>query len=185
MAGAAAAPVRTGLLVGFGLGPAIAVSLGVYARLHDPTGESVVVLFFSGQIQLKAWFATVAVVLAVLQVVGALWLYGKLGPAPPAWLGDAHRLTGTLAFLVSLPVAYHCLWSLGYTTDASLDRVFVHSVAGCLFYGAFVSKVLIVRSSGLPGWTLPLAGGLVFTSLVVVWLTSSFWFFTTFDGPKL
>jgi hypothetical protein len=185
VAGAPAAPARTGLLVGFGLGAAIALCFGVYARVHDPTGETVAVWFFSGQIQLKVWLATVSVVLAVLQVLGAMWLYGKFGAPAPAWLGDAHRLAGTLAFLASLPVAYHCLWALGYEGDPTLDRVFLHSIAGCLFYGAFVSKVLVVRSSGLPSWALPLAGSLVFTTLVVVWFTSSFWFFTNFEGPKL
>ncbi|MGH9209706.1 MAG: DUF6529 family protein [Acidimicrobiales bacterium] len=185
VAGAPATPVRAGLLLGFGLGAAIAVAFGVYARVHDPTGEAVVVLFFTDQIQLKAWFATVSVVLAIGQVVSALWMYGKLGSAAPAWVGDAHRLAGTTALLFSLPVAYHCLWSLGYEGDPTLDRVFLHSLAGCVFYGAFVSKVLVVRSSGLPGWALPVAGGLVFTALVVVWLTSSFWFFTSFDGALL
>jgi Family of unknown function (DUF6529) len=170
-------------LLGFGIGAAIAVAFGVYARVHNPTGEAVVVLFFTDQIQLKAWFATVSVVLAVGQVLSALWMYGKLGSTPaPSWLGDAHRLAGTTAFLFSLPVAYHCLWSLGYEADPTLDRVFLHSLAGCIFYGAFVSKVLVVRSSGLPGWALPVAGGLVFTALVLVWATSSFWFFTNFDG---
>jgi hypothetical protein len=48
-----------------------------------------------------------------------------------------------------------------------------------------VSKVLIVRTEGLPSWALPVAGGALFTALVVVWMTSAFWFFTTFDGPKL
>ena len=43
--------------------------------------------------------------------------------------------------------------------------------------------MLLVRSRGLPGWALPLGGGIVFTSLVGVWLTSSFWFFTTVDFP--
>jgi len=184
--GAPAAPARTGLLVGFGLGAVIALCFGAYARVHDPSGESVVVLFFSGQIQLKVWLATVAFVLAVLQVLSAMWMYGKIdiGSGAPAWLGDAHKLMGTLAFLFTLPVAYHCLWSLGYTVDPTLDRVFVHSLFGCLFYGAFVSKVLVVRTENLPGWALPVAGAAVFTTLVVLWSTSSFWFFTTFDGAK-
>ncbi|MGH2358797.1 MAG: DUF6529 family protein, partial [Candidatus Limnocylindria bacterium] len=43
--------------------------------------------------------------------------------------------------------------------------------------------VLIVRSRGLPGWALPIAGGTVFTALVGVWLTSSFWFFTSVTFP--
>lgn len=183
--GAPAPPAQTGLLVGFGLGAVIAICFGAYARVHDPSGESVVVLFFTAQIQLKVWFATVAFVLAGLQVTSALWLYGKIGGSAPAWLGDAHKLMGTFAFLFTLPVAYHCLWALGYSADPTIDRVFVHSLFGCLFYGAFVSKVLVVRSSGLPDWALPVAGAALFTTLVVIWFTSAFWFFTTFDGPKL
>jgi hypothetical protein len=186
VAGAPAPPAQTGLLVGFGLGAVIAICFGAYARVHDPANESVVVLFFTAQIQLKVWFATVAFALAIAQVLTAMRIYGKLGSgSAPAWLGDAHKLMGTLAFLFSLPVAYHCLWSLGYTVDPTIDRVFVHSLFGCLFYGAFVSKVLVVRTENLPGWALPVAGGAVFTTLVVVWFTSAAWFFTSFDGPKL
>ena len=94
-----------------------------------------------------------------------------------------HRLSGTLAFVFSLPVAYHCLWSIGFNADVGFNRVFVHSIAGCLFYGAFATKVLVVRSKGLPGWVLPVVGSLVFTGLVLVWLTSAFWFFDT-PGPR-
>ncbi len=39
--------------------------------------------------------------------------------------------------------------------------------------------MLVLSRKGMPGWALPLLGGLVFTSLVVLWLTSSLWFFTT------
>ena len=80
----------------------------------------------------------------------------------------AHRISGRLAFLLSLPVAYHCLYQLGF--QHSSLRVLVHSILGCLFYGAFAAKVLIVRSRGLPGSALPIAGGLVFVLLVYVWL---------------
>lgn len=161
-------------------GAAVAVLLGVYGRVHDPTGETVAVLFFRDQITMKAWFATVAALSVVVQVASALRLYGKVGDgAPPGWLGDAHRLSGTLAFVFSLPVAYHCLWSIGFSTDLGPNRVFVHSLAGCLFYGAFATKVLVVRSRHLPGWSLPVAGGLVFTGLVLAWLTSAFWYFDT------
>jgi len=159
-------------------GAAVAVFLGVYGRVHDPTGETAVVLFFRDQITMKAWFATVAVLCAVVQIGSALRLYGKVGRGPaPGWLGDVHRLSGTFAFLFTLPVAYHCLWSIGFNADPGLNRVYVHSVAGCLFYGAFAAKVIFVRSRGLPGWALPLAGGLVFTALVGAWFTSAFWFF--------
>ena len=47
------------------------------------------------------------------------------------------------------------------------------------FYGAFSAKVLIVRTSGYPGWALPMAGGVLFPILMVLWLTSAFWLFGT------
>jgi hypothetical protein len=168
------------LAAAFLLGAAVAVFLGVYGRVHDPTGETVVVLFFRDQITMKAWFATAAALSAVVQVATALRLYGKVGSSStPPWLGDVHRLSGTLAFLFTLPVAYHCLWSIGFSADAGVNRVFLHSLAGCVFYGAFAAKMLVVRSRGLPGWALPALGGVVFTALVVAWFTSAFWFFDT------
>jgi hypothetical protein len=160
-------------------GGAVAVALGVYGHAHDPTHEQPYTLFFSSTIQLKVWFATTAVLLAVVQLLLGLRLYDKIQfPRHiPGWLGDAHRLVGTLAFAVTLPVAYQCLWALGFqSTDT---RVLVHSLLGCFFYGIFTVKVLAVRVRGLPDPTLPLAGGLVFAALVGVWLTSALWFFTS------
>ena len=61
-------------------------------------------------------------------------------------------------------------------------RVLVHSITGCFFYGAFVTKVLCVRVKGLPGWMLPVIGGLVFSALVVLFVTSSLWYFV--DRPE-
>jgi len=62
--------------------------------------------------------------------------------------------------------------------------VLAHSLLGCAFYGAFATKVVVVRSPSLPGIALPLAGGLVFTLLVAVWLTSAFWFITEHGLPS-
>ncbi len=185
MADSVATPARTTgtstrRLVGVLLvGGAIALALGVYGKVHDPTHEQPYTLFFTATIQLKVWFATAAVALAVLQVLLGLRLYDKISVPrrAPAWLGDAHRLVGTLAFVLTLPVAYQCLWALGFqSTDT---RVLVHSVVGCFFYGIFTVKVLSVRIRGLPEPTLPLAGGIVFAALVVVWLTSALWFITS------
>jgi hypothetical protein len=132
---------------------------------------------------MKVWFATVALGFAVVQISTALWLYGKLGPAPPAWLGGVHRISGRLAFLFSLPVVYHCLWSLGFqSTDT---RVLLHSIFGCLVYGAFAAKVLIVRTPNARGWALPVAGSVMFTTLVVVWLTSALWFIDKNGFPAI
>ena len=171
------------LLTVAGIGGAVAVALGAYASIHDPTGEQPYQLFFTGTINLKVWFATAAIVLAVFQVFSAMRIYGRLTwPAEqPSWLGDAHRLSGTLAFVLSLPVAYHCLWALGLQTDDT--RSLVHSVLGCAFYGLFASKVLAVRSHSLPGWTLPVVGSAVFAVLALVWATSAVWFWSTFEFP--
>jgi hypothetical protein len=181
-------PTRRGTLIVVALaGAAVAVGLGVYGRVHDPAGEATIQLFFSGTLNLKVWFATAAVALALVQLLTALRLYGKVRfpRNPPSWLADLHRLSGTLALLFSLPVAYHCLWALGFENDADQTRRFVHSVAGCFFYGAFAAKVLTVRSTGLPGWALPLFGGATFSALVVLWSTSSLWFFQNVGFPEI
>jgi len=112
-----------------------------------------------------------------VQVATALWMWGRLPGAgsAPRWVGPLHRWSGATAFVLILPVALHCLWSLGLET--ATPRALVHSVAGCVFYGAYSAKMLGLRVRGLPGWTLPVLGGLVFAALVVVWLTSALWFF--------
>jgi hypothetical protein len=185
MAEAAATPAHTGgstagRLVGVLLvGGAVSVALGVYGNAHDPTHEQAYSLVFTSTIQLKVWFATAAVALAIVQVLLGLRLFDKISVPrrAPGWLGDAHRLVGTVAFLLTLPVAYQCLWALGFqSTDT---RVLVHSLLGCVFYGVFTVKVLAVRVHGLPAATLPLVGGVVFAALVGVWLTSALWFLTS------
>jgi hypothetical protein len=178
-------PLSLALVGAIAAGGLVAVLLGVYGRVHDPTGQTVVTAVFSGQIQFKAWMTTLAVLFAIAQLVSAMRIYGRIGPRAPAWLGDFHRLTGTLAFLCSLPVAFHCLWALGFRAEPGLNRVFLHSLGGLLFYGAFTTKVIVVRSRNLPGMALPIVGGTVFTALVLVWFTSSYWFFTSFPGAKL
>jgi hypothetical protein len=172
------------LLIALLVGAAISLTLGVYGHVHDPSQKLVFTLFFSETISMKVWFATVAVAFAVLQIASALWLFGKVGPQPsPGWLGGVHRISGRLAFLFTLPVAYHCLWSLGF--QSSSTRVLLHSIFGCLVYGAFAAKVLIVRNPRAPGWALPVAGSVMFTTLVVVWLTSALWFIDKQGFPSI
>ncbi|GEM_PF-483112 len=166
-------------------GAAFAVFLGAYAHVHDPTGETTLTLFFTSTLNLKVWFTTVALVFALVQVLTAARLYGKvhIPRRMPKWLGDFHRLAGSFAFAFTLPVAFHCLWSLGFVGQLDDTRRFVHSIAGCAFFGLFVVKVLSVRVRRLPGWLLPTAGSLLFGVLVVVWATSSLWFFQNVAFP--
>lgn len=170
------------LIVYLLIGATVSLSLGVYGRVHDPTGEAIVSLFFSSSINLKVWLATTAFGLAIFQEVSAAKMYGKLGKGyGPKWLGRTHRTSGTLAFLCAIPVAYHCLYSLGFQSGET--RVLVHGLFGCLFFGALTAKVLVVRAGRMPKLALPILGGIVFTALTAIWLTSSFWFFTTVDFP--
>jgi hypothetical protein len=162
------------LLVPLGAGAIVAVTLGVYGRVHQPTGQALYTGPFSSMITMKVWLTAFALVLAVIQLGSALWMYGKLPWPAPSWIGAFHRGTGSLAFIVTLPVAFHCLWALGFQ-DHDL-RVLAHSLLGCLFYGAFVAKILTLTSRRVPGWALPLVAGLLFTALVAVGLTSAVWF---------
>ena len=171
------------LLIAAGLGAIVALTLGVYGHVHDPSQRLSFPLVFQSTIAMKVCFATVALAFAVVQLLSALWLYGKLGVAAPPWLGQVHRISGRIAFIVSLPVAYHCLWSLGFQSTSA--RVLAHSLLGCAFYGAFAAKVTIVRSKNLPGAALPIAGGLTFAVLVAVWLTSALWFIDNNGFPAL
>jgi hypothetical protein len=171
------------LLLAAAVGGAVALALGVYGNVHDPSQELVFTLFFESTIAMKVYFATAAVAFAFVQIISATWVYGKLGVEPPAWAADLHRISGRLAFLLTLPVAYHCLWSLGFQdTDG---RVLAHSLLGCAFYGAFASKVVIVRSKDLPGMALPLMGGLLFAILVAAWYSSAVWFIGEDGWPPL
>ena len=172
-----------------GAGAAVSVVLGVYGSVHDPTGRSIFKLGFSEMSSMKIWLCTLAFVLGVAQVISALWIYDRLPgvTGKPRWLTGVHRWSGTLAFVATVPVAYHCLWSIGYGNQLADDsenvRRMVHSFVGCLFYGVFTVKMLALRSRRLPGWTLPIAGGLLFSSLVVLWFTSALWWFRYVDFP--
>jgi Family of unknown function (DUF6529) len=171
------------LLISAVVGSAVAVGLGVYGRLHDPSGVAINVAGFSNLGSVKSWLTTVAAVLAVVQVLSALVMYGRIRMVRA---GNAvaflHRWSGRVAVLVTLPVAAHCLYAVGFQSFDT--RVLVHSLLGCFFYGIFVVKMMTLARDGIPGWVLPVTGGFVFTALVGLWLTSALWFFTTFGVAR-
>lgn len=172
-------PRRSGavlLLVPLGLGALVAVALGRYGSLHQPTGFAVGVAGFSGAMPMKVWLTTGAFLLAAVQLFSALVMWGRIRLNIP-WIAWLHRWSGRLAFLLTLPVAFHCLYALGARYDS--PRVMIHSIVGCFFYGVFTTKMLSLSRQGIPGWAFPLLGGLAFTALVALWVTSSLWFFTT------
>lgn len=159
------------------LGAAAAVGLGAYGRVHTPSGETIATFGFGSLIAMKVWLGSAAGVLALVQLLTAVGMYTRGGRAFAA----AHRTSGTLAVLLSLPVAYHCLWSLGF---ADYDtRVLVHSLAGCLVYGALVTKLLSLHAPRMPSWLVTVAGSLLLTGVVIATLTSSLWYFAEVGVP--
>ena len=165
------------------VGALVAVTLGVYSKAHSPAGRPLFTLGFSGMLQMKAWLTTIVAVLILVQLMTALWMWGRLPGvgAAPSFIGPVHRLSGAAAFVVSLPVAFHCMWALGFGTGST--RVLVHGIVGCAFYGVYAAKMLGLRMTGLPARTLPVLGGLVVACVVLLWLTAALWFFTRSGVP--
>jgi hypothetical protein len=134
---------------------------------------------FSAPIAAKAWFATAAIILALVQISTAARMWGHLRGV--IRLGDGtvavvHRWSGRIAVLCTLPVVFHCVFILGFqTTDL---RIAIHSVVGSIVYGVLCAKLIAVHNHSYPGWVLPAVGGTLFGCLAVLWLTSSFWYFT-------
>jgi hypothetical protein len=157
----------------------VALTVGVVAREAGGPRGTYFDLFFSDTIHMKAWLASTALAFGVFQLFTAAWIYGKLPWHKPVWVNPVHRWSGRLAFALTLPVAYHCIFQLGFQTGTT--RSYAHSLLGSAFFGAFAAKVTIVKLKRFPVPVLPIAGGLLFTVLLVVWWTSSLWFFRTID----
>jgi hypothetical protein len=149
----------------------VAAALYVAGRLHQP--DYTFSMFGADPFPPKSLLATIALGLAGVQVLLALWIYRKLPLAgsPPRPVPVTHRVTGFAVFALTIPVAVHCL--IVYGVQLTSPRVAIHSVAGCFLYGAFAAKVLLVHSRRLPGWALPVAGGTLAIVIGVLWYTSA------------
>ena len=170
-------PSRIGpLIVAFAVGSAVTIGFGVYGRLHNPTGQAINLAGFSSGIAAKAWLSTAAFVFGLVQIFTAMILYGRI-KISGGWVAPVHRWSGRVAVALTVPVAVHCLYALGF--QGYSGRVLVHSILGCFFFGAFVSKMLILTREDSPGWALPALGGAVFSGLTALWMTAALWFFST------
>ncbi|GGS12048.1 DUF6529 family protein [Streptomyces nojiriensis] len=179
---------EAGLALALAFAAAVAVFFAVFLVGRANTPDYTATLFGQADtdaMRLKAQLATGVLALAALQLVLALWMYGRLpgvrrvpGPVPLT-----HRIVGVVLFALSIPITVHCIQAYGVQLNGS--RAAVHSIAGCFFYGAFAAKVLLVRSRRLPGWALPLAGGALVVVVVVLWYTSALWFFNGNSVPVL
>lgn len=168
------------------LSAGVAVALYVAGRVH--TVNPAFSLFgrqYLAAVSLKAVLATVALGVAVVQVLLALWMYRKLPLAgtPPRAVRPAHRVLGFGLFALTIPIALHCL--IAYGVQLTSARVAVHSLAGCFLYGAFVAKVLLVHTRRLPRWALPVAGGTLAVTVAVLWYSSALWYYNGSQLPHL
>ena len=162
------------VLIAFAIGTAAAVGLGAYGRVHSPTGQAINLAGFSSGLAAKSALTTAAFVFACLQLVTGLGLFGRI-PLSGTWVAPLHRWSGRIAVAFTVPVAVHCLYALGFQTfDA---RVAVHSILGCFFFGAFISKMLTLTRDDSPGWALPVLGGVVFSAVTALWMTAALWYF--------
>jgi hypothetical protein len=149
--------------------------LASVASTYSDIMESV----FSSTIAAKAWFATAAIGFAVVQVSTGARIFGKLQRIVPIgrpYVNRVHRWSGRLAILCTLPVAFHCIFILGFQSPDA--RVLAHSIVGSFVYGVIAVKIFFVHDRAHPRWTLPLVGGTLFSVLVTLWSTSSLWYFT-------
>jgi uncharacterized protein DUF6529 len=183
----AASPATRSLTLAGLAAALVAAGLYVFGTQHTPDyGISLFGQTGPDTLKLKSWMATGVLAFAGVQLALALWMYGRLpgvAAAPPA-VGPVHRAIGTLAILLTIPIAYHCAFAYGVQTKLD-TRVAVHSVAGCVLYGVFLSKVVLVHSPGwrVPRWALPVLGGTLVVVVAVLWYTSALWYFNDFKLP--
>src|SRR5262245_58814839 len=66
------------VMVALAVGSLVAVGLGVYGSVHEPTGEALNLAGFSDGLHAKAWLATAAFALVIVQLLSALAMWGRL-----------------------------------------------------------------------------------------------------------
>ena len=120
--------------------------------------------------EVKVVLASVALALAVYQVVLISVRYGKLRPSflnpPPAFA--AHRAVGDTIVVVLVVVALMCIGWFGLEDDATL-----HIVAAIALLSVLALKIVVVRRWHAMGRFLPALGISVWLLLALTWLTSA------------
>ncbi len=132
---------RQAPLPGLACGAAVAVALGGYSVVHEPTGRDFVLYGFASSASWKSALTLAVAVLLVAQAalgIKLAQLFG-LGATSRLWLWDLRRLLATLAVGLSLPVAFHCVWVLGFRSDSPL--ITAHSILGSVAYGCVVAAL--------------------------------------------
>lgn len=120
--------------------------------------------------EVKVLLASVALALAVYQVVVIAVGYGRLRlpflEAPPAF--RAHRAVGDTAALLLLCVGVACVGVYGFEDDHA-----PHTIAGTALLVVLAVKIAVVRRDFGLGRYLPVLGISVLLLLGVTWATSA------------
>jgi len=104
----------------------ITLTVGLVAggKVREPYATPFFHLFFRDVLQMKAWLVTAAVVLACGQLLTAARIYEVLRfPPKGRFYHGVHRWSGRAAIVLTLPVAYHCIFLLGF--GANSPRVLI------------------------------------------------------------
>jgi hypothetical protein len=163
------------------LGALVSVSLGIYAKAHVPTGLAPIRLWFQIPGLMKVWLTRAAAALACVQLASGLRINGHIGfpRRIPSWVPLVHRVTGTLAVLLAVPVGLDCVAAFGFHSASSRvpssARVLSHGLIGFVLFGAFAAKVVAVQRRQRPRWLIPTLGGVLFVALILLWITSLGW----------
>ena len=130
-------------------------------------------------ILLKALGASLAFVLAVVNLLIMLQLYGKirLFPWAPDSLAWWHRRQGDVILVVFILIAYHCV-KYGYV-DPDSPRVLSHSILGSLTMAVITLKLLTVRWIPRLMERIAIIGATLFVATTGTVLTSALWYFLT------
>ncbi|MFD4975487.1 DUF6529 family protein [Streptomyces sp. NPDC058424] len=110
--------------------------LNWYGRVHTPEyRRSLFGVHGHAVILLKAQLGSALLGLALIQLLLALWMYGRLPSlrAAPHPVPIVHRLIGMVAFLFSVPIAQQCI--IAYDVSLTRTREALHSLAGCFLTG--------------------------------------------------
>ncbi|MBI4587578.1 MAG: hypothetical protein HY725_01960 [Candidatus Rokubacteria bacterium] len=126
---------------------------------------------------LKALGASLAFVLAVLNLLIMLQLYGKirLFRWPSESLAWWHRRQGDVILVLFVLIAYHCV-RYGYV-DPGSPRVLGHSILGSLTMAVITLKLLTVRWIPRLMDYVAVIGATLFVATTGTVLTSALWYF--------
>jgi Family of unknown function (DUF6529) len=120
--------------------------------------------------EVKVLLASVALSLAVYQLVLIAIGYGKLRPpflaAAPA--SATHRAVGDTIVVVLVVVALMCVGYFGFEDDAAL-----HIAAAIALLSVLALKIVVIRWWHRMGRFLPALGVSVWLLLALTWLTSA------------